>query len=280
MEEKYPELRRLRIPTNWCVHRTAFYDISPDQINKFKVNPEDDGWTLFNQYLLHIEYGVERRWTLSLSWVDPFDPKGRFILSISDEDWMYKSPTYDEMTSEEVLQKIDESVKLETRSLKEITDAVNQKMLEISLKAGDYSFPSPQRLQLQEFVPADYVHYVKNEFFDIEPSQDLSAEQWQLFQGEMLIVEHYKDSDWQMTAGWFPAFDPNGQYRIKVSLEKIDREMFEVFETRDKNEAVAYIDDVFSVHLKKLYERYNKKVKADKERARQLKLQIQRNQKI
>lgn len=261
MQIKYPSFRKIKVPTNWCVRRIYFYDISPDAEDNFKVNSQDDGWTIFKQELLTASYD-KKSFSLDMGWGPQFDSSGKFFLDlVKTEDW-------------ELLRSV-----CETRSLEEITAAINQTMLEISLENGDY--PNyPNGLQLQEFVPDDAIRYVKNEFFDLAPNLNLTTQQWQLFQEEMLLIEHYKDSDWQLTAGWFPAFDPNGQYRIKVSLKKLDKEMFEIFETRDKDEAVAYIDDVFSVHLKKLYERYNKKVKADKERARQLKLQMQRNQKI
>lgn len=256
-----PNYRRLKVPTNWSVRRTVFYNISPDAEDKLKINEQDDGWTIFEHELLTVFYKQEKFY-LDLGWKPEFNPEGNYVLRlIEDNSWQ---------TSKQICN---------TRSLQEVTNSINQKMLEISIENGDY--PNyPQDLQLQEFIPDDAIRYVKNEFFDIEPSQGLSDEQWKLFQEEMLIVERYKDSDWQVTAGWFPAFDPNGQYRIKVSLEKLDKEMFEIFETKEKKEAVDYINEVFSVHLKKLYERYNKKVKADKERARQLRLQMQRNQKI
>lgn len=263
MRLEYPKYRRLRIPTNWSVRRMDFYDISPDADEKFKTNPEDDGWTIFNQYLLSVEYKDDRRWTLEVSWHPKFSAQGRYILSLSDEAWINKSPKYDEMSAEEIISEEENSIKLETRSLNEITTAVNDLMLKISLENGDYP-NHPQDLQLQEFIPDYYIRYVKNEFFDLEPNKNLTTEQWQLFQEKMLIVEHYKDSDWQITAGWFPAFDPNGQYKIKVSLEKLDKEIVEIFETKSKAEAVNYLDNVFSQHLKKLYEKYEKEKKSGK----------------
>lgn len=276
-------LKRLRFPTNWCVHRSKFYNVSPDVlVYSDKEHPNENYVSsyYYDEELLHIEYGIDRRWTLSLIWNSGFNTKGeKYLLSLSDDSWLTKMQTAKELTEEERYIDYKNKIKFETRSLEEITDAVNETMLKISVENGNY--PNyPQGLQLQEFTPDYYVRYVKNEFFDIEPSEDLTAEQWKLFHEQMLVMEHYKNSDWQITAGWFPAFDPNGQYRIKVSLENLYEGMFEIFETKVKAEAIGYLDKVFSVHLKKLYEKYEKKVKSDKDRARQIKLQMQRNQKI
>jgi len=277
LTEKFP-LKKLKIPSNWCVHRSKLYDISPKLAHELSVKYSSENYPFhyFDEELLHIEYCVDRKWTLSLSWNIGFSGNNeKYILSLNNEEWINKSPTYDVMTEDEMIKKVTDSIKLETLSLEEVTDAVNNLMLKISVENGDYE-NYPEGLQLQEFTPTNYFLCKKNEFFDIEPSEDLTAEQWQLFKEEMLALEPYNSDEWSVKIGWFPAFDPNGQYLVKARY----RNLFDELKTPDKEQVTDYLDNVFTVHLKRLGELYAKQQKSEKERQRQARLQIQRNQKV
>jgi len=276
MTAEYPKYRKLRIPNGWCIHRTSLYDISPDVVEKFKMNSEDDGWTIFNQYLLHIEYGKDRIWTLEISWFEPFDPEGRFILSISNENWIHKSPTYNEMTADEIIQENEESIKLETRSLEKITESINDAMLRISLENGEYE-NFPKNVQLQNLRPFGGWRFVKNEFFDIDPKDDLTAEEWKLFGDNLLYLEDHRDGKIRIEMSWFPAFEPSGSYRAKLINENLENTLLEEFSTRNKEEITEYINEAMENKVNNLRQ---KRTQSERDRRRQMKLQIQRNQKV
>lgn len=260
----YPNYRKIRVASGWAVHRVSFYDISPDAKEKFRTHTEDNGWNIFEQDLLLLHYPL-KDYFLDVGWIPKIFsegeysvPEGQYVaLLVQAKGW-------------EELKTISE-----TRSLKEITDAVNEIMLQISLENGDYE-NYPEGLQLQEFMPTNYFLCRKNEFFDIEPNKDLTSEQWQLFKEEMLALEPYNSDEWSVKVGWFPAFDPNGQYLVKARYGNLSDEL----KTRDKAQLTNYLDNVFTVHLKRLGELYAKQQKSEKERQRQARLQIQRNQKV
>ena len=265
MTTDYPPFRKLRVPSNWCVHKTGFLDLSPDAEVKFKRFPHDDGWLSFEQDLLLIHY-ESRDYYLDMGWIPKVLAEGEYTVAegqyvahlVKGEGWE---------TLEEVYA---------GRSLEEVTEATNRVLLRISVENGDY--PNfPKGLQLQEFTPSNYARYVKNEFFDLKPDSDLSSEQWRLFKEEMLVMQSCLKDEWQVTAGWFPAFDPNGLYKVTVSLESLGEVLREVYESQSKAETVEYINNIFYLQLPKLYELHHKREKSDKERRRQARLRQQRD---
>lgn len=77
--------------------------------------------------------------------------------------------------------------------------------------------------------------------------------------------------------GWFPAFDPNGSYQAKLINENLENSLLEEFSTKNKDEMAEYINQAMESKINILSK---KREQSERERRRQLKLEIQRNQKI
>ena len=76
-------------------------------------------------------------------------------------------------------------------------------MLEISVKDGEYK-NYPEGVLLQGLRSGYYTRFRKNEFFDIEPSQSLTKEQWQLFGEQMLRIEATETTNTELRWAGFP----------------------------------------------------------------------------
>jgi hypothetical protein len=254
---KTPPKVLLRIPSAWIIRKHSFYDLSPDAEPKFKSLPHDDGWLLFENELLIADFRFIENITLDMGWFPNMSADGMFYLRlIKDSDWENRK------------------ILCETRSLQEITDVINDAMLSISIENGEYP-NGLDGLQLQELRSGDYCHYKKNVFWDIEPSENLTSEQWQLFGESLLSIEKsYHPNVFKLEMGWFPAYDPNGSYQVKLINEKLENPLLEEFATRSKAEVVEYLDGAMG---EKMYKLSRKREESERERRRQARLRQQRN---
>lgn len=157
MEIQKPELISLNIPSNWTIFKTRFYDVSPDAKNKPKISTHDDGWFIFETELLILQY-EKLNYYLDLGWYPKILNENEFSIA----DGQYEAKLVDG-EGWKMLEDIYHG-----RSTKDAAEAINKKMLEISIKNNDYNSYS-FTYKLQHLIPASGWRFVKNEFFDINP---------------------------------------------------------------------------------------------------------------
>lgn len=254
---KSPPLRPLRVPSGWIITKNNFYNLSPNNKPKYKAYSHDDGWGLFDFELIIFNF-PKLNYYLDMGWKPEYNPNGKFEMNlVRGEDW--------------------ESVKtFETRSLKKLTEIINDEMLRISLENEEYQ-NYPQDLILQNLRPSGGWKYIKNEFFDIEPNKTLSSDKWRFFGENLLYLEDHHDNKIRIEMGWFPAFTVSGSYKAELIDENLENPLLEEFSTKEKNEIVEYINKATDGNLKSLS---RKRGEREAERRRQKKLQMQRNQKV
>lgn len=265
MKVKKPELISLEIPSNWSVFKTRFYDISPDDIEKSESISQEDKWLILDTELLVLQY-EEQNLYLDMGWYPQVVNENEFSISdgqyiarlINGEGWLLLEEIY------------------QGRSTEDVVEAINNKLLAISIANNDYtSYPVGHKLQ--RLIPTSGWRFVKNEFFDISPIDILPKSQWHLFHEKLLVLETQFSDKIRIEMGWFPAFEPSGSYHSKLINRNLENPLLEEFSTKNKDEMVEYVNQAMESKINKLS---RKREQSERERRRQLNLQIQRNQKI
>lgn len=213
----FPKRQKLRVPAGWEIDKNNFYDLEPKEELLVEGNANNNGWSLFEEELLYFKY-EKQNLILDMGWFPNYEHDGKFILRlIKDKDWQNRK------------------IICETRSLSEITKAINDQMLNASKKNG-YVANESQELKLQELRPYHGWKFIKNQFFDLNPSSEIKVkgfqneDYWQFFHEDMLHLEWFDDAKIQIRLGWFPAHDPNGNFVSKIINENYSQKALVTYE--------------------------------------------------
>lgn len=225
----FPKRRKLRVPTGWEIDKNNFYDLEPEEELLVEGNANNNGWSLFEEELLYCRY-EKQNLILDMGWFPNYEHDGKFILSlIKDKNWR------------------DQQIISQTQSLAEITQAINNTLLRVSLENGDFNIED-DGVMLQELRVDHGWKFINNEFFDLDLGSetklgDLSNRNvWQLFHDNMLHLEWFNDIKKQIRVGWFPAHDPGGRFNIIATTAEYFEPPLVDFSTRDKTEVIEIVE--------------------------------------
>ena len=246
----------IQVPSGWVVQINKFCDVDPERIDELEGYTFDEKWLYLENELLVCEYQKNgTKWTLDMGWSPEYDPDGEYILLlVKNDDW-----------------RNIETVK-ETRAITKIVQAVNETMLRLSQENRDFVVESGDA-QLQALRPLHGWRFVKNEFFEIDPSSDITSNEWRLFHESLLRLEAWNDSKYRIEMGWFPSHNPYGLYVAKLINEDLEKPLLEEFSTKERAEIVEYVNEAMAGRMSELS---NKRERSERERRRQQRLSEQR----
>jgi hypothetical protein len=104
-----------------------------------------------------------------------------------------------------------------------------------------------QEIPLQPLkIPTGW-NIVCNQFFDIEPGEDIyinglpDGDAWELFLQDMLLI-HSNNKQLQLDLGWQPEADPSGKYILTLIRNEDWSHPIATFESLSKNDIVDKIN--------------------------------------
>lgn len=215
----------LRIHPGWTVEIHSFLDLDPSEVSP----DEEDIWLfIFTQDIFYIHY--DEIYGVDLGWYPEADPDGRFELQLVTHKG-FKT-----------------LLSVETRSLKEIVDAVDKITWGVGqgiLPSADPGFSLDQMIpsiRLQPLVIHQAWTIERNRFLELDPNHvnEDQQEVWRNFTDDLLYLKG--DDNEQIRLSWKPAGDPNGQYVLQVIDPTNKKNPLRTFSTRNKEEVVDWIE--------------------------------------